>query len=309
MIDLEMIQRLFILFLIYSFSGWIIEVIVEFIYSRKLINRGFLIGPVCPVYGFGAVFITLLLSHYSNDYFAMFGLSFIICGALEYFTSYILEKIFNARWWDYSNEKFNIKGRICLENLIWFGIAGIAVIKVLNPMFDNLINIIPNNVLSIFTYTTLTIFIIDVIVSLTIIKKIRSISEGITNQLKDNTEEISKKVREKIQEQSAIYRRVLKAFPHVFSDKVKHGKEKIVNVANELKTSALETKEKTITNINNVKELANNKVNKSKRLTKYRINKMKQTISKSKIMTLVNTNKEKETKNEKNSNTDDIDNN
>ena len=300
MIDLITIQKLFMMFLIYSFSGWIIEVIGELIKSKKFVNRGFLIGPICPVYGFGAILITILLSHYSNDYFVIFGLSIILCGVLEYFTSYILEKLFNARWWDYSNERFNIKGRICLDNLLLFGIAGIVIISFINPFLNKILDSLPKNIMNIVFYITFITFIIDTIVSLSIINKIRNISKSVTTQFKDNTEEISKKVREKILEQSAVYRRILEAFPHAFADRVKHSKEKIVHVANEIKTNAIEVKDKTITNINNVKEKANYSVNKSKRLTKYRINKMKRTISKSKILTIAKFRKEKELKNEKN---------
>ncbi len=299
MIDLVTVQKIFFLFLIYSFCGWIIEVIGEVIKSKKFVNRGFLIGPICPVYGSGAILITIILSRYLNDYLAIFGLSVIICGTLEYFTSYLLEKLFNARWWDYSNERFNIKGRICLDNLILFGIAGIVIISFINPLLNSILDLIPNNIRSILFGTLTIILFIDIIMSLSIISKIRSISFNVSNQLKDNTEEISKKVREKILEQSAMYRRVLEAFPHAFADKVKHSKEKIAYVASEIKTTAIEAKEKTITNINNVKEKANYNVNRSKRITKYRINKMKRTISKSRIMTIAKFSKEKDLKNEK----------
>ena len=302
MIELITIQRFFILFMFYSLCGWIIEVFLEYMNSKKLINRGFLIGPICPVYGSGAILITILLTNYSKDLFVVFGLSIILCGALEYFTSYILEKLFNARWWDYSNERFNIKGRICLDNLILFGIAGVLIVLLLNPWINSIIGLIPQNVLSIVFYCTIVIFIIDIVASLSIIKNIRIITDNVTNQFKDSTEEISKKVREKILEKSAMYRRILEAFPHVFADKVKQGKEKFVHVASELRTTAIEAKDKTIANINNAKEKANYDLKKSKRLTKIRINKMKRTISKSKIMTIARFRKEKELKNEEDNN-------
>ncbi len=142
----------------------------------------------------------------------------------------------------------------------------------------------PQNVLTILFCCTFVTFIIDTIVSLSIINKIRSISINVSNQFKDNTEEISKKVREKILEQSAMYRRILEAFPHAFADKVKIGKEKMLHVASEIKETAIEAKDK------------------SKRITKYRIIKIKRTISKSKIMTIAKFSKEKELKNEKDNN-------
>ena len=111
---MENLQMYFLFFIIYSFLGWIIEVILCSIIEKKIVDRGFLIGPICPIYGCGAVIITLALSSYKDDWIVVFCMAVILAGALEYFTSYAMEKIFHARWWDYSNNKFNINGRICL---------------------------------------------------------------------------------------------------------------------------------------------------------------------------------------------------
>ena len=132
------IFNFFLLFIIYSFMGWLMEVIVVSIAKHKLSSRGFLIGPVCPIYGYGVVLVSLLLQKYQNDIVILFFMSVIICGILEYFTSFFMEKIFKARWWDYSKKKFNINGRICLENLIWFGIACCIVIYIFNPILHRL---------------------------------------------------------------------------------------------------------------------------------------------------------------------------
>lgn len=116
----QTIKIYFLLFFIYSVMGWILEITCKFIEYKKFANRGFLIGPYCPIYGFGALFITLFLGRYSNDIIALFVMTILICGVLEYFTSYIMEKIFKLRWWDYSRRKYNINGRICLDTLIPF---------------------------------------------------------------------------------------------------------------------------------------------------------------------------------------------
>ena len=102
-----------LLFFTGSILGWCIEVCCKLIQYHRFINRGFLVGPWCPIYGFGTVFISVLLTRYSEDPFAVFGLAILICGVLEYTTSYMMEKIFHARWWDYSTKKFNLNGRIC----------------------------------------------------------------------------------------------------------------------------------------------------------------------------------------------------
>lgn len=114
------IEIYYLLFFIYSVIGWIIEVTNIFITKKKFINRGFLIGPYCPIYGFGGILMTILLEKYYENIILTFIFSIFICAMLEYFTSYLLEKIFNARWWNYSNRKFNINGRICFGNLIIF---------------------------------------------------------------------------------------------------------------------------------------------------------------------------------------------
>lgn len=284
--DLLSVEKLFFVFIITSFCGWLIEVIGEFIKSKKFVNRGFLIGPICPVYGLGTVLITVVLTHYENDYFAIFILSMVLCGSLEYFTSYIMEKIFKARWWDYSNEKFNINGRICLETTLWFGIAGILIIKVINPFINSIIEKIPQSTVDVVFYTLLSILILDIIISFTVVRKIRKIKSNVENELKDNTEEISKEVRNVILEKSTLYRRVLEAFPHAFADKVRSSKDKITQ-------KAIETKEKTINSFNNVKDKTKSNLEKSKELTKTRIDRIKRSVNKAKIVTIEKINQKK----------------
>ena len=111
------------------------EVTLKYIELKRFINRGFLIGPYCPIYGCGAVLITLLLQKFVNDPITLFVYGIIICSILEYTTSFIMEKLFNARWWDYSTKKFNINGRICLETMIPFGLLGLAIVYIINPFF------------------------------------------------------------------------------------------------------------------------------------------------------------------------------
>ena len=93
-------RNLFLLFITYSIIGWIIEIIHIYLHTKKMANRGFLIGPYCPIYGIGTVIMTYIFNNSSDDLFGIFAKSMIICALLEYTTSYILEKIFNKRWWD-----------------------------------------------------------------------------------------------------------------------------------------------------------------------------------------------------------------
>lgn len=192
--------------------GWLLEVVWTFITDKKLVNRGFLIGPYCPIYGTGCILMILLLQKYSDDILVLFIMSMLICSILEYATSYFMEKIFKARWWDYSNRKFNINGRICLETLIPFGILGCVLIYALNPFVSKLIKAIPSNILIIISGIVFIAFLIDNIVSFKVISKIKVSSQKL---IEDNTEEITKKVREYISKYSKSGKRLMQSFPNI----------------------------------------------------------------------------------------------
>ena len=205
------IEIYIMLFFIYSLAGWLVEMIPATIREKKFVDRGFLVGPYCPIYGCGVILITLLLQKYADDIVVTFFLSVIICGTLEYLTSYFMEKIFKARWWDYSNNKFNINGRICLETLVPFGIGGVLVLFVFNPFLEKIINLIPDLALNIVTGVLCVLFLIDCIVSFKIILNLKEM----TKELKDNTAEISDKVKKIILNKLGPYKRLVNAFPRV----------------------------------------------------------------------------------------------
>ena len=198
-----------LLFFIYSFLGWVVEVLDFLIEDHKLTNRGFLIGPYCPIYGCGCLLFIFLLSDSSNDYISLFLKAIIICSVLEYFTSYIMEKIFKTRWWDYSNKKFNINGRICLETMIPFGILGCLVMYIINPFFTSILLKIDINIINVLGFLAIFILFTDFIISFKIIFNIRNVIRSVAI---DNTDEITKRVRD-ILNKSSLYRRFVKAFP------------------------------------------------------------------------------------------------
>lgn len=205
------IENYIALFFIYSFLGWVIESIGDTIKKKKFVNRGFLIGPYCPIYGVGVLLITILLAKYKNDIWIIFFMSVLICGTLEYLTSYVMEKLFRARWWDYSKNKFNINGRICLETLIPFGVAGTFIIIIANPFFLKYINMIPDLVMHILSLVFVIGYITDMIVSFKIILNLKEMSK----EFKDNTVEISEKVKKIIKSKYRLYRRLVNAFPRI----------------------------------------------------------------------------------------------
>ena len=153
-------------FIFYSFIGWILESVYKSIAQRKMINSGFLIGPICPIYGFGAIIMQVCLSFLKDNPILLFIAAFIILSIWEYIVGFLLEKIFKTKYWDYSHLKFNIKGRVCLKNSIYWGILGLVFICFINPFVEANINLIPFNIIN---YSIIMIYawlIVDVIVSI-----------------------------------------------------------------------------------------------------------------------------------------------
>lgn len=201
----------FLLFMTYSFIGWIIEIIDRFKVNKRIVNRGFLIGPYVPIYGCCAILMILLLRSVKNP-ITMFAYCILIASTGEYLTSYIMEKVFHARWWDYSDYKYNLNGRICLINCLGFGILGFILIKYLNNFLYNIYSNLNMTTLNIIFYTLITIFTIDLIVSFIVIFKVKKMSLKFRNP--DNTNEITKKVHE-ILKNNPLMKRLFMAFPNV----------------------------------------------------------------------------------------------
>ncbi|MBO4508552.1 MAG: hypothetical protein J5747_07915 [Spirochaetaceae bacterium] len=132
-------SQIFLLFLSYSLIGWFSEVIYCSSIQKRFINRGFLKGPICPVYGFGGLLVMSILEPLSSTWIPLFFLSMLVTSALEYVTSWILEKLFDTKWWDYSHYKFNIKGRVCLLNSTLFGLMGMLASHFVQPLLIKLV--------------------------------------------------------------------------------------------------------------------------------------------------------------------------
>lgn len=198
-------KKYFSLFIIYSFIGWLMEVLWNLLTEKKFVNRGFLIGPYCPIYGVGCLLLISLLDRFKGNVFLLFVMSIIVCSILEYSTSFFMEKLFKARWWDYSEYRFNLNGRICANTMIPFGILGVLVVYFLNPFLSNLINLNDFIIVLIFI-----IFVIDFCVSYGIVENMKG---TITNITHDSTEEITRRVKEIVLNKSFLHKRLIKAFP------------------------------------------------------------------------------------------------
>ncbi len=219
---------LFMYFFIYSILGWIAEVIYCRIVGGKLTNRGFLNGPYCPIYGFGSLIIVLSLQYYINSPILVFFIGMILTTILEYITSFFMEKIFNARWWDYSNMQFNINGRVCLLNSLEFAILGLLLTYIIHPQIKQLIEKIPQNYIPVISISLFVIITLDFAVTLYTIfnlkerlNKLHEITEQIFENKKKDFQNIDiiqnlEKVKEDIiSKTSLLNNRIIKAFPEI----------------------------------------------------------------------------------------------
>lgn len=228
---MENAAQLLWLFFIYSFMGWVTEVVLKYFQYKRFINRGFLIGPYCPIYGTGAVIVTLggnLLASVDRSWAMSFLIAFVLCGLLEYMTSYILEKHFHARWWDYSQKPMNLNGRVWIGNLILFGLGGMAIIKILNPRLLALPSLMDPLFFTSLLAAVSLLFVADGIMSAFIMSLLR---RGVEESRFDKSEEIAAEVRYLLENRSVFHKRILDAYPELTfrTEKVKARLERIRN--------------------------------------------------------------------------------
>ncbi len=240
---------LIIYFTIYSILGWICECIYCAAIDKVWVNRGFLNGPVCPVYGFGAMFVILLLQRFKSNIILLFIMAVIVTTAIEYITAVILENAFHLKWWDYSNYKFNYKGRICVLNSTLFGLLSLFLIEILQPFVVEKVSLIPYTYAVILTLIIIVIFAIDFTFTVSslvdlnkMLDKINQISielrklglsmeklndieyNKVFSKLKHDRVNFKNKFEEsynhfkKMQPKSSIQNRIIKAFPDMRSN-------------------------------------------------------------------------------------------
>lgn len=190
-IDINIFQ-LITYFIIYSFLGWVMESIVRTIAEKKIINTGFLYGPFCPIYGFGAIIMLLFLKTFDKNWIILFLASFVILSLWEYLVGLLLEKMFQTKYWDYSDQKFNFQGRVCLVNSLCWGGLGVLFIKYIHPFIVGLLGYINPFILKIVISIFAIVFLIDVIISIVKVKNIKSTLEKVEN--------LNQQIKEKLQE-------------------------------------------------------------------------------------------------------------
>ena len=240
------LEEIILGFFIYGFLGWCTEVAFAAVVDRKFVNRGFLNGPICPIYGIGIISVAFILHDYQNDIVKLYCLSAIVVTLLEWMTGIVLEKLFHHRWWDYSHLPLNIQGYICLPFSLAWGVACVVVIHYIHPFTLKLIHFIPEFLAVGMIAALAVVFTADVYVTVHEIFKLNmklkkmqeiaddmeNISEYLGENLSKNVintmerrEERKKRLEESLQEHfSAISysnKRLLQAFPRMQSLKYK----------------------------------------------------------------------------------------
>ena len=231
----------FLTFMIYSIAGWVIETLLFLIRDKKAVKRGFLFGPVCPIYGSGAVLCTAVLYGRVNNIFLVFLFGLLLCGTLEYITHFLMEKCFHAMWWDYSSRRFNIKGRVYLNGLLEFGFGAVLIIKVLQPLVFKLIALMPQSVLYTICLVLYSILLFDLATTLSdlkdsvkFLKLVQSEILDVTQKGVDSSEERIEKRRDNIKDSElnkkltefikndTVIKRIKERYPDFTIEKYKH---------------------------------------------------------------------------------------
>jgi len=207
--------NLVLLFFTFSFLGWCVEVALKYRQYHRFINRGFLAGPWLPIYGSGATLITVgvgLLPRAEASYGATFLISFVLCGAVEYAVSWFMEKRFHARWWDYSQKPMNLNGRVWIGNLMLFGLGGVLIVKLLNPLFFGLFARMTLRAREILAGLLTAVIAADFAMSHVVLKLVKT---GVEKSEADNTEEINREIRRLLSDRSVFHKRFADAYPEV----------------------------------------------------------------------------------------------
>ena len=211
----EYFVNLILIFFAFSLVGWCIEVTLKYFEFGRFINRGFLTGPWLPIYGTGAVLCTVGvqgLAPLESGYGTTFVICFVLCGTLEYMTSFVMEKRFHARWWDYSKKPMNLHGRVWIGNLVLFGLGGVLIVHVFDPLLCRLFAMISLPVRELTALVLSAVITADFVMSHFVLKLVKT---GVEQSQADNTEQIIREVRLLLSDRSVFHRRFADAYPEV----------------------------------------------------------------------------------------------
>lgn len=239
------IYYIFINFFLYSFIGWCAEVAFAALKERKFVNRGFLNGPLCPVYGIGVTAVVMLMHPFKEQLFLLYILSAVLVTVLEWLTGFLLEVLFHHKWWDYSGMPLNLNGYVCLPFSLLWGAACVFIVKVLHPLIFKAYSLIPLWLGIVILIICGIELVADLCVTVSGILKInkklemmeeiaaelhrlsdqmgeniyQNVMEGVERQeaLKKKREEYQQKYAHYLEHSSQTGRRMLRAFPKMQS--------------------------------------------------------------------------------------------
>jgi len=245
------LSKYFLWLITYSFLGWVYESAICSIDERSLVNSGFLNGPVCPVYGFGALASIFFLDQRTDNVFILFFAGMLITCTVEYITALLLEKLFHAKWWDYSHNRFNFQGRVCLLGAVVFGFLSVLLIKYIHPFVGRLTNQMPDWALIACTIFIFIVTMLDLYITVRyllllngrleeiqiafnhFVEQYAKRAEGLKNALLDKFEE-SEFYNERIKKLINLSRfqdiRLARAFPKLRSLKYNDAWQKLKNI-------------------------------------------------------------------------------
>ena len=206
--------RIFLLFIIYSFMAWVYEVVICSVEEKKIVNRGFLYGPICPVYGVGALLIVSLLGGLKNNIVVLFVGSVILATVLEYLTAVLLENVFGAKLWSYSNYPLNFKGRVSLFSSLVFGTMALLLTLYIHPFTNSLLNFIPDKLIIIAGSVFFVAFVFDVIISVRQLIVFNIVLKKIKHTLEFYAEQ-SKQLKDIMNEKIESSKNYIKNMPHI----------------------------------------------------------------------------------------------
>lgn len=270
---MDQLIKYIIMFFFYSFAGWCLESTYCSIGEKRIVNRGFLTGPLCPIYGAAAVvIIVLIFNPFKDKPLFVFLLGMVFCDIVEYITSFVMEKLFSARWWDYTYELLNIKGRICLKHTLYWGVISVIFVNTIHPTVENLYNKIDGPYINVILIVILLIFVVDVINAVRKALDIRKIQIKI-NKLTDTLSSELSIIRSTVEDKYAIIQKVVVKQ----TDKVVDLKYQIDDLFEDIeKIFTPERKSKDNKNSLSYRLFYNNPT--FERLTKNKINKLKSII-------------------------------
>lgn len=250
------LYQMFLIFCVWSFIGWCIEVCYMTLETGEYQNRGFLNMPICPIYGFGVLMVVVFFRPLEHTIIPLFLVTAFLCTTFELLVGLGMEKLFNTRWWDYSHEKFNFKGYICLKVSLLWGFGCVIVVKVVHPAIEAAINWLPVKAGMVIIVIMSVLILIDLITSICAVNNLNNrlkqldeisalmlkssvkIGEKLasgTNKINDKYEKFNDKAASEIKEKTSEIKEMTSEIMEKTSEVTSDIKEKTFEITSDIK--------------------------------------------------------------------------